>query len=644
VDQVDLKMRLDTPQASPPPERKTVSVTFQPAGVTYEVPYKETLFEVAVAAGVEVDTICGGNGSCGKCKVRFETDPVAPKPIDYVHLSGGEIQEGYRLSCQVEACQNMVVSVPPADSRVNVQFLHQGVQREVPLQPNILKIYIPYTHPRQRNGVADWDFVGRTLPRWFQRVRLPLYWLRQLPAFIRCKEGMTVVVAGREQVIRLEVGDTTAHHYGVAIDIGSTSVVGFLLDLNTGQEVAVTSDLNKQTAYGDDIIARLSRAQRNPEGLQRMHELIIDQLNAIVQRLVDEAGIETQYITEATIVGNMTMHHFLLRLDSTYLGLSPYAPVIRDSVVVSAQELGLTVLERDVPLYVLPNIAGFVGSDTVGVMLASGMHQSEAVMLAVDVGTNGEVALGSKARLIACSAPAGPAFEGARIKQGMRAATGAIDHVLFDGGDVRFTVIGTVPPKGICGSALVDITAGLLEAGLVDFSGKLLLHDELPSSVPPILRKRIVETEDRRDNYFILARAEETGAEKDIIFTQQDIREFQLAKGAIRAGEMVLQQHMGVDDDDLDEVVLAGAFGTYIDLTNARRVNLVPEVPIERLRAIGNAAGVGAKLALLSIRERMAAERIGRHTEHIQLSGLSDFQRAFVHAMRFPMYRRTSRS
>ncbi len=627
-------MRADTLSEKQPGEAKTVHVTFQPMGVTFDVPYNESLFESAVQVGVEVDTVCGGNGTCGKCKVRFEGDPVPAKPIDYAHLSGGEIQQGYRLSCQVEACRDMAVHVPPAGDRARVQILHQGVQRDVPLQPNILKIHVPYTPPRQRNGIADWDFVKHSLPRWFEGVRVPLHWLRQLPDFIRRKEGMTLTVAGRREVMRLEAGDTTAHNYGAAFDIGSTTVVGFLMDLNTGAEVAVASGLNKQTAYGDDIIARLSRAQHNPDGLARMHSLIVEQLNALLQQLADAAGVEVSQINDVTIVGNMAMHHFLLRLDSTYLGLSPYAPVIRDSVTVSAGELGL-ILEPDAPIYVLPNIAGFVGSDTVGVILAGGLHASEVMTLAIDVGTNGEVALGSKARLIACSAPAGPAFEGARIKQGMRAAIGAIDHVTMDD-NVRFTVIGGGLPKGICGSALIDITAGLLRAGLMDYSGKLLQRDELPVCIPDRLRERIVESENRRDNFFVVAWAGEAGAEQDIIFTQQDIREFQLAKGAIRAGEMVLQQHLGIADDKLDEVMLAGAFGTYIDLANAREVNLVSPVPLERLHAIGNAAGVGAKLALLSTKERAAAERIGRKTEHVQLSGSREFQRAFTHAMRFP--------
>lgn len=612
---------------------RTVRVTFQPMGVAFDVPTGETLFEFAARAGVEVDTVCGGNGSCGKCKVRFEEDPPPAKSVDHVHLTGAEVSQGWRLSCQVEASRDLVVHVPPAGDRTKVKILHEGVRRDVPLRPNILKIYVPYTPPRRRDGIADWDAVKGGLPPKFRAMAIPLPLLRRLPELIRREEGMTVVLAGRS-VIRLEAGDTTLRNYGVALDIGSTTVVGFLIDLNTGEELAVASVLNRQSAYGDDLVARLGRAQRNPEGLARMQRMIVDQLNELFERLAGEADVDARQINEVVAVGNMTMHHFLLCLDSTFLGLAPYAPVVRDRLVVSAGELGL-VLQPEVPVYMLPNVAGFVGSDTVAVILAGEMHVSSEIRLATDVGTNGEIVLGSRARLIACSAPAGPAFEGGRITQGMRAAAGAIDHVSIDG-DVTYTVVGDEVPRGICGSALIDIAAGLLGAGLMDRTGKLLRRSELSPAVPDRLRERLVETENRRDSALVVAWAEESGTPQDIVLTQQDIREFQLAKGAIRAGGMVLQKVMGVSDSDLDEVLLAGAFGTYIDLANARAVNLVPPVPLTRLRSIGNAAGVGARLALISTAERAAAERIGRTTQHVRLSGLADFEKAFVQAMRFP--------
>ena len=617
-----------------PVKQELCQVTFQPMGKSFTVPFGDSLFETAVQVGVEVDTVCGGNGSCGKCKVKFLTDPPPTSPLDHVHLAGAEIQQGFRLSCQVITQADMVVDVPPAGGRLGVQILHEGIQRDVELRPNVKKIFIPYTPPRQRDGIADWDAVQETLPRWFRTVSTPLHWLRRLPDFIRRPEGMTLTVAGRE-LTRIEAGDTTSHNYGVAFDIGSTTVVGYLIDLNSGAEVTAASDLNYQARFGDDLIARLSRAQYNPDGLAQMHDLIIAQINDLLGRLAEDAEITISQISELTIVGNMAMHHFLLKLDSTFLGLSPYAPVTRDGLIVTAEELGLA-LQPDTPVYVLPNIAGFVGSDTVGVILASGLHRQDGIRLAVDVGTNGEIAMAAPGKLVACSSPAGPAFEGARIKMGMRAAQGAIDHVWLEDGRLHYSVIGDIPPVGICGSALIDITANLIRAGMLNWRGSFVAKIDLPTSVSSNLRDRLFEGEQSRDSYFVITRAGENGAERDVIFTQQDIREFQLAKGAIRAGEMVLQQHMGYEDNELEAVLLAGAFGTFINLQNAREVNLVPDIPLERLQSVGNAAGVGARLALISTKERIAAEKIGRKTKHIQLSGLNTFQRALIHAMRFP--------
>jgi len=612
----------------------SVQVSFQPMDVTVAVPHGRSLFEAAAKVGVEVDTVCGGNGLCGKCKVRVrEPEGVPAKPIDYVHLSGEEVTSGMRLSCQIEADHDLEIDVPPTDRR-NIRILHHGEQREIPLRPNVLKIHLPYVPPRERDGVTDWDAVKAVLPPWFSRVDVPLSWLRLLPALIRHEDGMTLTVVGRRRVVRIESGDRSATNCGLAVDIGSTSMVAYLVDLDTGEELGVASEPNDQATYGDDIIARLARAQFSESGLRELHKLTVTQLDAMFRTVLNGAGLSPSAVSEVTIVGNMAMHHFLLRLDTTYLGLSPYAPVTRDAITVSAAELGLE-LEPGTPIHVLPNIAGFVGSDTVGVILASGLTHNDAITMAVDVGTNGEVVVGSGQRLMACSAPAGPAFEGARIKQGMRATTGAIDHVEMDS-DVTVSVIGGGPPVGICGSALIDIAAVMLRTGMIDHTGKLARTDELSASISPALSDRLIDREQRKDSYFVLVREGEAGATSDIVFTQQDIREFQLAKGAIRAGQMVLQSLFGVKDSDLAEVVLAGAFGTFIDLENARTVNLVPPIGLDRLRSIGNAAGVGAKLALLSTSERRAAERIARETEHVRLSGLDEFQKAFTHAMRFP--------
>ena len=614
-------------------EHRTVKVTFQPSGRQFDVVQADTLFEIAAEAGITVDTVCGGNGGCGKCKVQFEADPPNACSVDYMHLSGGEIAAGYRLSCQVIANNDMVVRVPESGNMATVQMLHQGVKREVELQPNIKKVFIPYQDVRTHEHEADWDRIRMTMPRKLRPVHIPLTLLRQLPALSRLKEGLTLVLAGRD-VVHLTPGNTAHRQYGVAFDIGSTTIVGFLVDLSDGSEVTVASAVNKQSVYGDDIIGRLSRAQRSPEGLEKLHNMLIEQINGILNELSDRSGASLDEICEVTVVGNMAMHHFLLKLDSTYLGLAPYAPVIRESYTITASELGL-VLGEFIPIFVLPNIAGFVGSDTVAVMLAAETTTSKAYRMAIDVGTNGEMALSNRRRIIACSAPAGPALEGARIKMGMRAARGAIDHVKITD-DVEVTVIGDVPPVGICGSALIDIVAELVRVGLMHHSGAFKRHAELGPEVNETLRGRLIEAEKRKDTYFILTRADDTGTEKDVIFSQADVRECQLAKGAIRAGTMMLISEMGITDEDLEEVCLAGAFGNFLDAQNALRAGLTPQVDLKKIRPVGNAAGVGAKLALVSVVERRRAIRIAQKTEHIQLSGSPQFQKAFTHAMQFP--------
>lgn len=612
--------------------KEQVVVTFLPLGQKFTVDQGQTLFDLAGGAGVEVDTVCGGNGLCGKCKVRIDCDPPPPCPADFAHLSAGEVDRGYRLACRVIADRDMVVEVPPPGERATVRVLHQGISREVALNPNVRKIYIPHTDPRGRPGVADWEYVTGMLPRKFRHMEIPLHLLRQLPACIRHETGMTLVTAGR-RVIGLEPGNTTNRQYGVAFDIGSTTLVGLLIDLATGQEVAVATAINKQSGYGDDIIGRLTFAQRSPSGLARLHNMLVEQMNSILQELFAQRNIEARDICEVTVVGNMAMHHFFLKLDSTYLGLSPYAPVIRKAYTVPAEAAELE-LNPDVPIFILPNIAGFVGSDTVGVMLATGIADSDDVRMAIDVGTNGEIVLGHRNRVMACSSPAGPAFEGACIKMGMRAVPGAIEHVEMDE-DVRCEVIEDRPPKGICGTAMLDIVAGLLKAGMLDSTGAFYRQGELPSAISGNLRQRLIQTENPQDTYFVLSWAEETGGERDVIFTQRDVREFQLAKGAMRAGAMVLQQNMGIGDEDLSEVLLAGAFGSFLDPASARHVGLTPAVPVERIRAVGNAAAVGAKLALISVAERRKAESLANRTEHIQLSGSRQFYRAFARAMQF---------
>jgi uncharacterized 2Fe-2S/4Fe-4S cluster protein (DUF4445 family) len=433
----------------------------------------------------------------------------------------------------------------------------------------------------------------------------------------------------------VEPGDTTRHLYGVAFDIGTTTVVAYLMDLTSGREIASASDLNPQGAYGEDLISRLSFTQEHPQGLEVLRQEIVALLNRLVEEAAARAGVRKEHIYEATVVGNVVMQHLFLGIDPQGLAAAPYAPVVRAGLSLRAEEVGLELVPQ-ARVHLLPSIAGFVGADMVGVLLTVLPQQSPEIQLIIDLGTNGEIALGSRERLLVCSTAAGPAFEGARIQHGMRSASGAIDRVRI-GEDVTCRVIDGGPALGICGSGLIDAVAGLLEQGLIDSSGRLLRDSELPPTVSPKLRHRLKgSAEDGNGPRFVLVPQQLSGTGADIFLTQQDIRELQLAKGAIYAGIQVLKRELGIEDQDICRVLLAGAFGTYVNTANAQRIGLIPPVPRERVQAIGNAAGFGAQIALLSSPERRIAELAARRAEHVRLSGRPDFQDDFLRALHFP--------
>ena len=408
------------------------------------------------------------------------------------------------------------------------------------------------------------------------------------------------------------------------------SVVASLLDLRTGHEVAVASRTNPQVAFGDDVVSRISHATEG--GLAELQQAVVGCLNALLREIEERSGIPRDQIYEATVVGNTTMSHLLLGLEPEQLARIPFAPVVREGLTMPAAELGLEVHERG-RLHVLPNIAGFVGSDTVGVILATGLLGRGEPTLAVDIGTNGEMVMALDGRLVACSTAAGPAFEGARIRHGMRAAPGAIEQVRL-GEDVAISVVGNARPRGICGSALIDAVAELLRAGILDPSGRLLAPDELPAELPDGLRRRVVPGEGGYD--FVVVGAEESATGEPIALTQRDIRQVQLAKGAIRAGIEILKKRLGLADSDLAAILLAGGFGNFIRRSNAVRIGLLPPVEHERIRFVGNAALAGAKMALASVEDRRLAEEVSRRVEYLELGSLGEFAAEFAEAMLFP--------
>jgi uncharacterized 2Fe-2S/4Fe-4S cluster protein (DUF4445 family) len=456
--------------------------------------------------------------------------------------------------------------------------------------------------------------------------------LRDLPQTLRAKGGQVTVTTFLNRILDIEAGDTSAHKLGIAFDIGTTTIVASLLDLDSGEELASVANMNPQAVYGGDLMSRIAYAQFDAKKLATLRAKALNAVNDFIEEACAKAGVSARHVYKIVVVGNTCMHHVFLGIDVSYVGLAPYAPVVRHAVVVPATELPLKAAPHAV-VCLLPIVAGFVGADTVACVLATRIYASEEQRALVDIGTNGEVVMGNKDRLMACSAPAGPALEGAQIRHGMRGALGAIEKVRIEG-DVECDVIGNVPAIGICGSGLIDAAARMLDAQVLAGSGAMR-HD-LKDSLAAPLRDRMTKTAEGR-NQFVLVHQEESGKGEAVTLTQNDIRQLQLAKGAIYSGILTLQKVMGTSDSELAELMLCGGFGNYINTASAVRIRLLPPLPLDRITYFGNAAHVGAQMALLSETERMRANELARRIEHVALASQPNYQDVFVDAISFAM-------
>lgn len=612
---------------------KKFRVTFKPGGKEAVVKEGKTLREAFALAGVPLEFSCGGKGRCGKCRVRLEAKGAPlppPAPAEKEHLEEEELAGGIRLACMVEVRSDLAVFLP--EVRQETQILMEAASRVVALAPPVSKTFLEVPPPSLADQRPDWerlrDALGAAPPP-------PLDVLRELPVLLRSSGYRLTAVTSGAEVLGLEAGDTTGKLLGAAFDIGTTTIVCYLLDLRSGEELGVASMLNPQAAYGADVISRIAYTSEEPEGLEKLHQCLIAGLNELLAEASIRAGASPQDVYVLSVVGNTCMHHLFLKIPPGQLARSPYVPVVKEPLVLRAAELGLRANPR-ARLYVLPIIAGFVGADTVGVILATQMDLGGGVKLAVDIGTNGEIVLGTGEGLIACSAAAGPAFEGAQISCGMRGAAGAIDHVWF-GEDLEYSVIGGGKPRGICGSGLLDLAAGLLTLGIIDKSGRMLPPFEVESPIARRYRNRIVEYDGMTS--FLLVDETSTSHGRPLLLTQRDVRQLQLAKAAIAAGIQVLLEERRLKPEDVDEVLLAGAFGNYFDPRSACAIGLLPPQLLEKVRQIGNAAGAGAKIALLSRHECRRAGAIARAVEYVELSAYPGFNNIFTASLEFPELR-----
>ena len=604
-------------------------VRFEPFGVTSEVEAGQTLLQAAMAAGVEIESVCGGRGTCAKCKV-IVTRGVSPlTDLEVRGLTAAEQAAGYRLACQAQVLADTEVVVPEESRRARVSILAEGVAAAWPLDPWVQRGAVQVPPATLADQLPDWENLSR---QWNGDVPRPtLNVLRALPGALRAAEGRLTWWQVDGRLVRVAAGEPQGRLAGISFDIGTTTVVGYLLDLTDGEILAVASRLNPQTRYGDDVVSRIDYAGREPEGLATLQREIVAAMNEIVAETCAATGVAAGDLLVATVVGNTTMHHLFLGISPTALAQSPYVPATRAALTVAAGEVGLAI-HPEGRVSVLPNIAGWVGADTVGVLLATDLHRHDELALAIDIGTNGEMAMGSRERLLTCSTAAGPAFEGAHLSCGMRAADGAIDWVEMDG-DVAWRTIGGAPPRGVCGSGLVDLVAAMLRTGVIEQTGMMRTADDLAAGGESALAARVVQGE--RGRAFVLVPETEGAGGRAVRVTQRDVRELQLAKGAIRAGIEIMMKELGVGPGDVRRVYLAGAFGNYIRPESALTIGLMPHFPNAEVVPVGNAAGSGARLALLSSAARAEATRILERVEYLELSGRPDFQDAFAEAMLF---------
>jgi len=481
---------------------------------------------------------------------------------------------------------------------------------------------------------ADWERVKDTVKDKLGTEPGPpdIELLRELPRIIREGRGPISLFLHGDRVLGM-MRDGGKGPYGIALDVGTTTVVGYLLDLQEGRELAVASTLNLQSEFGHDVMSRITYAQMNGDGLETLHARGIASINRVIDELAHKAGVSPSDIYHLAVVGNTCMHHFLLQLDPGNIGLSPYVPVLSGPHIEVAGRLGLRVNPAAMVDF-LPNIAGFVGADTVAVLLTTMIQESSEICVALDIGTNGEIAMGSREGVLTCSTAAGPAFEGAKIRYGMRASSGAIHHIHVDDGALVCETINGEPPRGICGSGLIDAAALLLNHGLMDETGRILTTDQMKGEDLNFLKERLYENDGSRG--FILAYAHESSIGEPVLLTQEDVRELQLAKGAIFAGIRILEKELAVSDEQIHKVYLAGAFGSFLNPASAMRIGLIPPMPLKKVVSIGNAAGHGARLAMLSAREMERASELAASVGYLELSMREDFQDQFISAINFP--------
>ena len=664
-------------------EQGKIKVIFQPSGSRGEVDKGLSIIEASRQLGVDIEALCGEKKVCGKCKVRIEEGVFQKFGITSRRENAGEWQaeeekfinaaqreEGYRLGCVAKVEGNILVFVPE-ESRAGKQVVSKAARDiHIDHNPAVKLYYVEVEKPTFEEPTGDYERICREIEGQYglKDLKIDLFALRQLSAALRKEDWkVTVSVWMNQEIIRVRPGKCE-NSYGLAIDVGTTTVAGYFCNLNTMEVLDTISLMNPQCKYGEDVMSRITYHMMNPDGLERMNNDIIEGLNWLIDQAIEvthppkkkkkkkkgEEGPEEwvevpeegktylrltrEDLEDITLGGNTAMHHILLNLDPEHMGLAPFPPAIHHSLNIKTRDLGIKI-NPSAYIFVLPNEAGFVGADNVGVLISEEPYKKEEMQLIIDIGTNGELVLGNSDKLISSSCATGPALEGAQLQFGMRAAPGAIERIEIDveTHEVNYKVIGRdawrkysepkeMQAKGICGSGILDVLAELYKAGIVEKSGRFNKKEQKSN--------RFRKNPDTKQPEFVLAWAEESSIGRDIVITQKDVRQIQLAKGALYAGCKLMMRRMGLEK--VDKVKIAGAFGTHVDRVKALIMGLFPNCEIEKISSVGNAAGDGCRSALLNREKRKEANWVSRNVEYIELTVEKDFQNEFMAAMHLP--------
>ena len=608
----------------------TFEVDFEPIGKRVDVAAESNLLDAARQAGIGLASVCGGEGTCGRCRVTIMSGEVsAPVDADRRFLSQLELTAGQRLACRCHIHSDVKVHVPKASLVTDQRLQVSGLARKMQIEAAVRAYEIEVPEPTLYDLRSDLDRVIDALEtthgqrKWFAEPAV----VRTLSALARRTQSETTwhltVYARNAEIVGFEAAGRKP--IGFAADLGTTKVAGYLVDLETGEELAAAGVMNPQIGYGEDVISRMVHATRNDDGSSELARVVREAFNAMIGGLAEEAGVSRGQIVEACIVGNTAMTHLFLDLPVHQLSVSPFVAATSTALDVKAREIQID-LAVGAYVHVLPCIGGFVGADHVAMILGSDLDRKPYVAIGVDIGTNTEIALlkPNEKTLTSASCASGPAFEGAHIRDGMRASTGAIEGVkIIDPGAPQIKTIGDAPPVGVCGSGIVDAIAEMYRSGVINNRGRL--NREAPG-----VRKG------EKGYEYVLASAAISGTGRDIVITQADVNEIQLAKGAIEAGLGTLIVATNTPLEEIKEVVVAGAFGSYLNLESALAIGLLPRLPNATYIQVGNAAGVGAKMALLSLKERQRAQQIMKRTGYIELTTQDGFNSRFAMAMLLP--------